>query len=196
MSFHASLIQPYMTLRSALRVWPLAVQVCSPEIIHSCHLTVRRSLKGLLIQTSRGWRVPVIPPGITVHSVFSDGKVLRTNVQKMNPTQASIHGDLNQQLCSKRCFANPSPVLRSSIFSLDVTTTPWRKAIFFGKVLNWKFRSISKACQHHSKHVLVMSCCENHNTFYTFLFYSHTTSNVKGVWSCVSVQSRVIFSCQ
>ena len=92
-SSHACLIQSQITFNLALCVQPLAVKVFSPKIIHSCHLLLKWSLNGLLMQTSRGWSKPVIPPGITVHSMFYDCSVLRIGGDrcKWNQSHTSIN---------------------------------------------------------------------------------------------------------
>ena len=113
-------------------------RVCSPVIIHSCHLTLRRSLKGFLIQTSRGWRMPVIPPGIIAHSVFSDCKVLLIGLDKCGQNESHTSIDLRQlkpptllptvfsQSFTSSSFIHP--------FSWHLTISPWGKVIFFGNV--------------------------------------------------------------
>ena len=92
-SSHACLIQSQITFNLALCVQPLAVKVFSPKIIHSCHLLLKWSLNGLFMQTSRGWSKPVIPPGITVYSMFYDCSVLRTGGDrcKWNESHTSIN---------------------------------------------------------------------------------------------------------
>jgi len=66
-----------------------------------------RSLNGLLIATSRGCTILVIPPGITAGSVFRDLSVLRIGADKwaLNESQTSIDFflDFGLQFCGKKC---------------------------------------------------------------------------------------------
>ena len=58
----ASWIHRQIWSNSTLPIRPLALKVCWPASIHTCHFFLIRSLKGMLTAAFRGCNILVIPP--------------------------------------------------------------------------------------------------------------------------------------
>ena len=138
MSSQASLIHLQISSSLTLRMRPPAVKLCCPANIQSCHFARMWSLKGLLMDTSKGWSMLVMPPGITTHSVLMDLKVLRTGLDKwaLNESQTSIDFRRLRPPTLLQTVRNQSCTSCSSIqpFAWHLTTTSFRKFKFLGSV--------------------------------------------------------------
>ena len=125
-----------------MRIRPLAVKVCWSASIHSCHFLLMRSLNGLLIATSRGCTILVIPPGITTGSVLRDLSMLRIGADKcaLNESHTSIDFFLVRPPTLLHTVLSQSYKSPWSIhpFSWHRTITSFGKFAFFGSVFRLK----------------------------------------------------------
>ena len=151
------------------------------------------------METSRGWSMPVIPPGITPHSVFNDCNVLRTGFDRCARNESHTSIDFRwlkpptllqtvfSQSFTRSSFIHP--------YSWHLTTSPWGNTIFFGSVLRSKTTyggsfvpsprqasitvNLSLSCPVVRIGTLLIPSSA------TVLFV--TMSNVKGVWSALPI---------
>lgn len=165
--------------------WRSSLVVCRPR--H--HFARMRSLKGLLMDTSKGWSMLVMPPGITMHSVLMDLKVLRTGLDKwaLNESQTSI--DFRQS-CTSCLSIQP--------FAWHLTTTSFGKFKFLGSVfrLNTTYGGSLVPSPRQASITVNLSLSWPVLTIGTLLtplsdtVLFVTMSNVSGVWSALPMHLR------
>ena len=201
-----SLTQVAMVTSSTRLRLPALVRVGLSFAIQSCHCSLMFTLKGLLRNTSRGWRIPVRLPGMTAWVVLCSASLFFTR---------SVRWPLNESYTRRAFFPSSVPglVAHTSLNQTSISSSSIHPFVFtwmtthlgislLGLSFSWRLTCVWAWCHepcrsgpksNHSFH----SCGPILHGFGTLALNSSTWHHVRLHWSfihvCYARQVEAIF---